>query len=620
MISNTFFKAFSCLMLFSALGLSAQALAQVQSGASGAPDRIIHVDASASDGGDGQTWASAYRYLQDALEEARTLAPAERIEIWVAEGVYRPHLGGNPSGTLAYISFEMINNVSVYGGFEGNEIDLSARDWQANPTVLSGDIDGNDTVNGFGLSENFSDLAGRNSLHVVRAKEIDDTSTLDGFFITGGMADLGGLIDSTFLMRYGAGFYADNSYLRLANLQIQGNRTTLTSGQGGGANFFTDSGSTNPPLVMDNVALVNNQSELGGGLYTFRTRLFIERSEIRGNQASDRGGAAFINLAFIDIRDTVIAGNQAIDGGGLWSFRGIPALVNVQMSGNFASNDGGGYYINDPDSINLTMLWTNTTVSGNRAGGAGGGVFRNQAAAGSSVLYNTIIWGNQDASGVGTQAANLGGPGAANFTAEHSLLQGWNPAGAGNFDGTDPANDPMFNLPINPALAPTASGNLRVSPDSPIIDQGTVQARINTFPGTAILLDGNLLFDLDGEERVADGDGDGFVDVDLGPFESGGIETYTVAGEVVGLNGEGLVLVLNDTQDIDVATDGAFQFPSPLQNGNSYAVTIGTQPRNPPQLCVVDNGEGVIIGNDITTVDVLCTDRPDGLFSDRFGD
>ena len=58
------------------------------------------------------------------LRKQRTLAPAERIEIWVAEGVYRPHLGGETPRERSLYTFEMINNVSVYGGFEGNEIDL----------------------------------------------------------------------------------------------------------------------------------------------------------------------------------------------------------------------------------------------------------------------------------------------------------------------------------------------------------------------------------------------------------------------------------------------------------------------------------------------------------------
>jgi hypothetical protein len=623
MIFSSLAKVVAVLAFLSGFLLSPSSAAQVSTLGGTSPDRIIFVDASASNGGDGQTWASAYRLLQDALEEARALAPTETIEIWVADGIYYPHLGGSPTTVLAYNAFEMINNVSIYGGFEGNEVDLAERDWQANKTVLSGDIDGNDTVNAFGLSESFDDLVGRNALHVVRAAQIDNSARLDGFYITGGMADLGGLIDSTFLMRYGAGFYGDNSYPILANLQIQGNRTTLASGRGGGAYFETDSGSSNPPLVMEDVALVNNQSETGGGLYTFRTRLFIDRSEIRGNQASDRGGAVFINLAIQEIRNTVIASNQASDGGGLWSFRGIPALVNVLLSGNYASNNGGGYFIDDPDSLNLTVVWTNTTVSGNRADGIGGGVYRSQPSAGSSVIYNSIFWGNQDTSGIGTSTANMGGPGGANFSAQHSLLQGFNPSGTGNLDGTDSANDPQFNLPVNPALAPTASGNLRVNPDSPIIDRGTLQAQINpfsTFNPPLVPLDGNVLFDLDGQDRVADGDGNGDANVDLGPYESSGINTFTVAGEVVGLNGEGLVLILNDSEALDVETDGAFQFQVPLQSGNFYEVTVGTQPIRPPQICIVNNGDGVIIDNDITTVDVLCTDRADSLFSDRFAD
>ena len=52
-----------------------------------AGNSIIYVDAGASAGGDGRTWGTAYRYLQDARDEANANGDSDH-EIWVAEGIY----------------------------------------------------------------------------------------------------------------------------------------------------------------------------------------------------------------------------------------------------------------------------------------------------------------------------------------------------------------------------------------------------------------------------------------------------------------------------------------------------------------------------------------------------
>ena len=50
--------------------------------------KTIYVDDDAPAAGDGTSWATAYRYLQDALTDA---AAAEKpVEIRVAQGLYKP--------------------------------------------------------------------------------------------------------------------------------------------------------------------------------------------------------------------------------------------------------------------------------------------------------------------------------------------------------------------------------------------------------------------------------------------------------------------------------------------------------------------------------------------------
>lgn len=73
--------------------------------------RTIYVDDDASPGGDGQTWASSYNYLQDALTAA-----VSGDEIWVAAGTYYPSVVVGGTGDR-YKTFQMINGVAIYGGF-----------------------------------------------------------------------------------------------------------------------------------------------------------------------------------------------------------------------------------------------------------------------------------------------------------------------------------------------------------------------------------------------------------------------------------------------------------------------------------------------------------------------
>jgi len=261
---------------------------------------------------------------------------------------------------------------------------------------------------------------------------------------------------------------------------------------------------------------------------------------------------------------------------------------------------------------------TNSTLSGNRADGIGGGVFHEQPERGTMLINNSILWNNQDTSGVGTAGANYGGPGATRFEASHSLIQGLDPAGDGNLDGTLGSSDPSFNQPVDPGLAPTTPGDLRVASNSPIIDRGTGEARINPVVGNPpIPIEGEILFDLDGNDRFADGLGDGQALIDLGPYESPAAQTFTIGGEVSGLNGEGLVLRLNTVEDLPIPANGGFQFTTEIPSSGSYGVGVATQPIRPPQICDINNASGDVSG-DVTNIEVVCTDRADELFIDRF--
>ena len=102
--------------------------------------KIIYVDDNASAEGNGTSWVTAHKYLQDALAGAEY-----GDEIWVAEGTYKPDQGAGKTAGDRTASFNLVNGVGLYGGFLGRESD---RDPQGdnNQTILSGEIDSNSTA------------------------------------------------------------------------------------------------------------------------------------------------------------------------------------------------------------------------------------------------------------------------------------------------------------------------------------------------------------------------------------------------------------------------------------------------------------------------------------------
>lgn len=95
----------------------------------------IYVDNNAPGLNDGTSWATAYTDLQDAITDANGTPGAD--DIYVAEGTYLPATTADRN-----ISFEIPGNTNVYGGFSptNGAINLGTRDFNAYPTILSGDI------------------------------------------------------------------------------------------------------------------------------------------------------------------------------------------------------------------------------------------------------------------------------------------------------------------------------------------------------------------------------------------------------------------------------------------------------------------------------------------------
>ena len=80
--------------------------------------------------------------------------------------------------------------------------------------------------------------------------------------------------------------------------------------------------------------------------------------------------------------------------------------------------------------------------------------------------------------------------------------------------------------------------------------------------------------------------------------------TYTVGGNVSGLSGSGLKLLLNGTWEMAFG-NGSFSFGTePLQSGGGYNVSVSQQPSG--QICTAANASGTITNANITNVAISC--------------
>ncbi len=300
---------------------------------------VCYVKWNASGTNSGTSWANAYTDLQSAL------GTSPCTEIWVAAGLYKPTTGASRSTT-----FQLKNGVAIYGGFNGTETVRTERNPEANLTILSGDIDNNDSQTP--IITDLTTVIGNttNSYNVVTGAT---GATLDGFTITAGNADVGIACPSS----CGGGMYNYYSFPTLTNLVFRGNRAV----RGGGmANYFR-----NPTIT--NVTFWENDATRGGGMYNYTA------------------SPVLTNVTFSD--------NSASYGGGMYNFvDSNPILRNVTISSNTASTDGGGIY----SYSNCNPSLTNVTIGNNSAAGVGGGMYNYNN---SPQIHNTILWGNTAPSG-----------------------------------------------------------------------------------------------------------------------------------------------------------------------------------------------------------------------------
>ena len=81
---------------------------------------------------------------------------------------------------------------------------------------------------------------------------------------------------------------------------------------------------------------------------------------------------------------------------------------------------------------------------------------------------------------------------------------------------------------------------------------------------------------------------------------------YTINGVISGLGPISVTLLNNNTDALDVSSNGPFVFATALPDGSAYDVTVSVQPAD--QTCTVTNGFGTVSDTDVLGVDVACVD------------
>ncbi|MBN8596429.1 MAG: hypothetical protein J0L78_02020 [Planctomycetes bacterium] len=285
---------------------------------------VWHVKASAPAGGDGSSWASAMNDLQAAIGAAQ---PGD--EIWVAQGVYKPH------PTDRNISFNLKNGVALYGGFLGLEDSLLQRG-PANTSTLSGEINTSSTSD--------------NTNHVVQAFNVDATAVLDGFLITAGQAPSspwnltgyggGVLVDASITSGptirgcvfsnnsapvSGGALYIVGGNMRLERCFFFGNRVTASSGGGGAIGVGVVAGGN---LTIVNCIFSQNftLSSSGGAIYAYGGDILNVYSSTFYNNSAPAGGVLGGSPAVANFRNCVFNGP-----GGAAAYFGAPVDVRASI-------------------------------------------------------------------------------------------------------------------------------------------------------------------------------------------------------------------------------------------------------------------------------------------------
>ena len=303
---------------------------------------VIYVDDDAPPSGNGMSWATAHRCLQDALAVA-----THDDEIHVAEGIYKPDQGVGHKPGDRHAAFQVGNGLTIRGGFRHHRKDFAICDPNRYLTILSGDLAGND-------SSDSKDRYQENSFHVVVAGGgIDADTVLDGITITGGRH-----IDDPASQACGGGLEMWDCRMTLRRCVFIDNRADFS----GGAIYASGCA----PL-LEECLFAANRADRGGACFWRNSQPRFRRCQWVDNVAVTDGGAILMTGGILTVQDCDFVENRAGGYGGAIMSWGMTKMNGCRFEGNLSTEEA---FFSFPEAEVSTCEFSgntrNRTDSGNQ--------------------------------------------------------------------------------------------------------------------------------------------------------------------------------------------------------------------------------------------------------------
>ncbi|MBC8753915.1 T9SS type A sorting domain-containing protein [Kordia sp. YSTF-M3] len=211
---------------------------------------VTYIDKDATGNNDGTSWQDAFTDITSTLENAQ-----DNSEIWIKGGEYIPNATGNGALGINITA----TGLKIYGSFAGNETQISERVFGSNQTIISGDVNGNDTGTP-SFTQNTSTTSD-NIGTLMRISEFSNSekTVLDGIIFTRAFQDNGA----------GALLFSGDNY---PNITITNCSFTLNLQDTGAAIYsnylvgFVSQSSTGLGIEINQCIFDNNVARIGAGI------------------------------------------------------------------------------------------------------------------------------------------------------------------------------------------------------------------------------------------------------------------------------------------------------------------------------------------------------------------